>query len=49
VLVHEEIGLEEIDDGLWMVHFGPIRLGVLDERHGRIEATRGLETSARNC
>lgn len=37
VLIHEHIGLEPIDDGLWDLHFGPIRLGRFDERRHRIE------------
>jgi hypothetical protein len=30
-------GLEEIDDGIWNVYFGPLTLGRLHERHMRIE------------
>lgn len=37
-LAGEYVGLEEIDDGLWDVYFGPVSLGRLDERRGRIEA-----------
>lgn len=37
VLIHQEIGLEPIDDGEWDLHFGPIRLGRLDERTRRIQ------------
>lgn len=40
VLEHEEIGLEELADGIWAVHFGPVRLGTLDERSGRIRSGR---------
>jgi len=36
LLEDEYIGLNEIDDGIWEVYFGPMRLGTLDER-----ATRG--------
>jgi len=36
VLIHQEIALEPIDDGEWDLHFGPIRLGRLDERTRRI-------------
>ena len=32
LLRHETIGLEEIDDGLWRVYFGPIKIGEFDER-----------------
>jgi transposase InsO family protein len=37
VLIHEEVGLEPIDDGIWDLHFGPVRLGRFDERRHRIE------------
>jgi transposase InsO family protein len=37
VLTHEDIGLEPIDDGIWDLHFGPVRLGRFDERRHRIE------------
>jgi len=36
-LVEQYVGLEEIDDGLWDVYFGPLKLGRLLERHMRIE------------
>lgn len=41
VLGEEYVGLEEIDDGLWEVYFGPLRLGRFDERDLRIEDDRG--------
>ncbi len=41
VLGGEHVGLEEIDDGLWDVHFGPLRLGRLHERDLRIEDSLG--------
>jgi hypothetical protein len=34
-------GLEEIDDGIWNVCFGPLRLGRLHDRHMKIEDTCG--------
>jgi putative transposase len=37
VLTHEDVGLEPIDDGIWDLHFGPVRLGRFDERRHRIE------------
>jgi putative transposase len=40
-LVGEYIGLEEIDDGLWDVFFGPLKLGRFHERHLRIEDQLG--------
>lgn len=36
-LIGEYVGLEEIDDGLWDVYFGPLKLGRLIERHLMIE------------
>ena len=41
VCVGEYVGLEEIDDGLWNVYFGPLKLGRLNERHMRIEDQYG--------
>ena len=35
------VGLEEIDDGVWHVYFGPLTLGRLLERHLRIEDAYG--------
>jgi len=35
------MGLEEIDDGIWNVYFGPLTLGQLHERHMRIEDEHG--------
>jgi transposase InsO family protein len=37
----EYVGLEEIDDGIWNVYFGPLRLGRLLERNMRIEDAYG--------
>jgi putative transposase len=37
VLIGEAIGLEPIDDGLWDLHFGPVRLGRFDERQHRVQ------------
>lgn len=41
VCVGEYVGLEEIDDGVWNVYFGPLKLGRLHERHMRIEDEYG--------
>jgi len=41
VLGEEYVGFEEIDDGLWEVFFGPVRLGRFDERDSKIEDNRG--------
>jgi putative transposase len=35
------VGLEEIDDGVWNVYFGPLKLGRLLERYMRIEDDYG--------
>ena len=40
-LAREYVGLEEVDDGLWDVYFGPVKLGRMDERLGRIEDHHG--------
>ena len=40
-LVGEHVGLEAIDDGLWDVYFGVMKLGRLHERHMRIEDHMG--------
>jgi len=37
----EYVGLEEIDDGVWNVYFGPLKLGRLLERYMRIEDEYG--------
>src|SRR5207253_753525 len=37
VCIGEYVGLEEIDDGLWTVYFGPLKLGRFNERLMRIE------------
>jgi putative transposase len=41
------VGLEEIDDGVWNVYFGPLKLGRLLERHMRIEDAYGRLTRHR--
>jgi putative transposase len=33
----EYVGLEEIDNGIWNVYFGPVKLGRLIEERMRIE------------
>ena len=40
----EYVGLEEIDEGIWNVYFGPLKLGRLHERHRRIEDEYGRLT-----
>jgi putative transposase len=41
VCAGEYVGLEEIDDGIWTVYFGPLKLGRLHERRMRIEDEYG--------
>jgi hypothetical protein len=41
VLAEEYVGFEEIDDGLWEVFYGPVRLGRFNERTSKIEDDRG--------
>jgi hypothetical protein len=35
------LGLEAVDNQIWNVHFGPLRLGRLSEQHMRIEDAYG--------
>jgi putative transposase len=37
----EYVGLEEIDNGIWNVYFGPLKLGRLNQRLMRIEDQYG--------
>ena len=37
VLSRELVGLEEVDDGIWSLHFGPFLLARFDERDRRLE------------
>jgi len=39
--VGEHVGLEEIDDGIWDVYFGALKLGRLLERKMKIEDAYG--------
>lgn len=41
VCIGEYVGLEEIDDGVWNVYFGPLKLGRLHDRHMKIEDAYG--------
>lgn len=40
-IIGQYVGLEEVGDGIWDVHYGPLRLGQLDERKGSIEDALG--------
>jgi putative transposase len=44
VCVGEYVGLEEIDNGIWNVYFGVLKIGRLLERHMRIEDAYGRLT-----
>jgi putative transposase len=39
--VGEDVGREDIDEGVWKVSFGPLKRGRLLERHRRIEDAYG--------
>jgi len=39
-LAGELVGLEEVDDDRWAVHFGPIHLGLLDVRQAKARGSR---------
>ena len=41
VCAGEYVGLEEIDNGIWNVYFGSLKLGRLLEDHMRIEDANG--------
>ena len=41
VLAEEYVGLEEIDNDLWNVYFGPLNLGRMNERNLKIEDALG--------
>jgi len=42
VCAREYVGLEEVDTGIWNVHFGSLKLGRLIEKELRIEDAYGL-------
>lgn len=41
VLAGEYVGLEEIDDGIWDIYYGPVWLGRLNEKLMKIEDEKG--------
>ena len=41
VCIGEYVGLEEIDNGIWNLYFGPLKLGRLLDRHMKIEDAYG--------
>jgi hypothetical protein len=38
------VGLNEVGDGLWGIHFGPVLLGRMDESTGARTLHQGCET-----
>jgi putative transposase len=40
-LIEEPVGLEEVDDGIWSVHFANLLIGRFDERDLRLTGTLG--------
>jgi putative transposase len=40
-LKEEYVGLEAVDDGVWVVYFSHVKLGYFNEREGRIEDDKG--------
>lgn len=43
----EVVGLEEVGDGRWRAYFGPIALGILDERYARQRGQRSFAEMVR--
>ena len=43
----DDVGLEDIDDGIWNVYVGPLTLGRLLARHLRLEEAYGRLTRRR--
>jgi hypothetical protein len=39
----QRVGFEPIGDGIWAVHFQGMKLGVFEERQGKVESVRHLE------
>jgi len=44
LLAEQYVGFEEIDDCLWDVYFGPVKLGRFHEREGKIEDSFGRKS-----
>jgi putative transposase len=42
----QRVGFEPTADGIWAVHFQGLKLGIFDERRGKVESVRQLETTA---
>jgi putative transposase len=46
VLADEYVGLEEVDDGIWTIYFGPLQLGRFDERNRKLYGNlRSMKTT----
>jgi putative transposase len=45
-LAREDVGFEEVDDGLWTVYFGTVALARFDERHRTLQP---IATSTTGC
>jgi hypothetical protein len=46
VLADEYVGLDEVDDGIWAIYFGPVHLGRFDERTRRLYGNlRSMKTA----
>ncbi len=41
LLAEQLVAFEEIDDGLWEVYFGPVKLGRFHEQEGTIKDSLG--------
>jgi putative transposase len=44
VLDGQDVGFEEVEDGLWTLYFGTVMLGRFDERHGSIHPIAAFTT-----
>jgi hypothetical protein len=46
VLAEEYVGLEEVEDGIWAIYFGPLLLGRFDEREKKLYGNLRSMTAA---
>jgi putative transposase len=44
-LAHQVVGIEPVDDGVQRIWFGPVLLGLLDERKGASKTARRIDSS----
>jgi hypothetical protein len=47
-LCGQEVGLQPVDDGQWAVYFETLKLGIFDERAGRIRPAKRLVNNQAN-